>query len=70
MEMELLTFLQKEVYQLLYETPVNIAGQEFIGVDTSISYRWVTDAAGDFSFSITNTNQIDMKYAEDVGDPL
>ena len=54
----------------LYETPVNIAGQEFIGVDTSISYRWVTDAAGDFSFSITNTNQIDMKYAEDVGDPL
>ena len=54
----------------LYETPVNIAGQEFIGVDTSISYRWVTDAAGDFSFSINNTNQIDMKYAEDVGDPL
>ena len=54
----------------LYETPVNIAGQEFIGVDTSISYSWVTDAAGDFSFSIVNTNQIDLKYAEDIGDPL
>ena len=23
----------------LYETPVNIAGQEFIGVDTSVRYR-------------------------------
>ena len=54
----------------LYETPVNIAGQEFIGVDTSISYSWVTDALGDFSFSIVNTNQIDLKYAEDIGDPL
>ena len=54
----------------LYETPVNIAGQEFIGVDTSISYSWVTDSLGDFSFSIVNTNQIDLKYAEDIGDPL
>ena len=54
----------------LYETPVNIAGQEFIGVDTSIRYSWVTDSAGDFFFSIGNTNQIDMKYAEDIGDPL
>ena len=54
----------------LYETPVNIAGQEFIGVDTAIFYNWVTDAAGDFSFSITSTNQIDLKYAEDIGDPL
>ena len=54
----------------LYETPVNIAGQEFIGVDTSINYSWVTDALGDFSFSIVNTNQIDLKYAEDIGDPL
>jgi outer membrane receptor protein involved in Fe transport len=54
----------------LYETPVNIAGQEFIGVDTSIRYNWVTDSAGDFFFSIASTNQIDMKYAEDIGDPL
>ena len=54
----------------LYETPVNIAGQEFIGVDTSISYNWVTDSLGDFYFSIVNTNQIDLKYAEDIGDPL
>ena len=54
----------------LYETPVNIAGQEFIGVDTSVSYSWVTDALGDFSFSIVNTNQIDLKNAEDIGDPL
>ncbi len=54
----------------LLETPVNIAGQEFIGVDTSISYNWVTDSLGDFSFAIYNTNQIDLKNAEDVGDPL
>ena len=54
----------------LYETPVNIAGQEFLGVDTSVSYSWVTDAAGDFFFSLNNSNQIDLKFAEDVGDPL
>ena len=54
----------------LYETPVNIAGQEFLGVDTSVSYSWVTDSAGDFSFAVSSTNQIDLKYAEDVGDSL
>ena len=26
--------------------PSNIAGQEFIGIDTSVSYAWVTDSAG------------------------
>ena len=30
----------------------------------------VTDAAGDFFFSLSNSNQIDLKFAEDVGDPL
>ena len=50
--------------------PSNIAGQEFIGVDTSVSYAWVTDAAGDFSFSLFSSHQIDLKYAEDIGDPL
>ena len=54
----------------IFETPVNIAGQEFMGVDTSVSYSWVTDSAGDFSFAISSTNQIDLKYAEDVGDSL
>ena len=54
----------------LYETPVNIAGQEFLGVDTSVSYSWVTDSAGDFSFAVSSTNQIDLKYAEDIGDSL
>jgi outer membrane receptor protein involved in Fe transport len=49
---------------------VNIAGQEFLGVDTSVSYSWVTDAAGDFYVSVDSTNQIDLKYAEDIGDPL
>ena len=54
----------------LYETPVNIAGQEFLGIDTSVSYSWVTDSAGDFRISANISNQIDLKYAEDVGDPL
>jgi iron complex outermembrane receptor protein len=54
----------------IFETPVNIAGQEFLGVDTSVSYSWVTDAAGDFYVSVDSTNQIDLKYAEDIGDPL
>ena len=50
--------------------PSNIAGQEFIGIDTSVSYAWVTDAAGDFSMSLFSSHQIDLKYAEDLGDPL
>ena len=54
----------------IYETPVNIAGQEFLGIDTSVSYSWVTDSAGDFSMSLFSSHQIDLKYAEDVGDPL
>ena len=54
----------------LYETPVNIAGQEFLGIDTSVSYSWVTDSAGDFRISANVSNQIDLKYAEDIGDPL
>ena len=53
MDMELQMFFQQEVSTALYETPVNIAGQEFIGVDTSVRYSWVTDSAGDFSFSIS-----------------
>jgi len=54
----------------IYETPVNIAGQEFLGIDTSVAYAWVTDKAGDFSVSVFSSHQIDLKYAEDVGDPL
>ena len=54
----------------IYETPVNIAGQEFLGVDTAVSYAWVTDKAGDFNFSVFSSHQIDLKYAEDIGDPL
>jgi len=54
----------------IYETPVNIAGQEFLGIDTSVSYGWVTDAAGDFNLSVFSSHQIDLKYAEDIGDPL
>ena len=54
----------------IYETPVNIAGQEFLGVDTSVIYSWVTDAAGDFNVSLFSSHQIDLKFAEDIGDPL
>ena len=54
----------------LLETPVNIAGQEFLGIDSSIGYSWVTDSAGDFRISANISNQIDLKYAEDIGDPL
>ena len=54
----------------IYETPVNIAGQEFLGIDTAVSYAWVTDKAGDFNVSVFSSHQIDLKYAEDVGDPL
>ena len=54
----------------LTSRPSNIAGQEFLGIDTSVSYSWVTDAAGDFSMSLFSSHQIDLKYAEDLGDPL
>ena len=43
---------------------------EFLGVDTAVSYAWVTDKAGDFNFSVFSSHQIDLKYAEDIGDPL
>ena len=45
----------------IYETPVNIAGQEFLGIDTAVSYAWVTDKAGDFNFSVFSSHQIDLK---------
>ena len=41
-----------------------------MGIDTAVSYAWVTDKAGDFNFSVFSSHQIDLKYAEDIGDPL
>ena len=54
----------------IYNQPINMSGQEFIGADYSIAYSWVTDNYGDFSVRLNGTYQHDLKFATRKGDPL
>ena len=54
----------------IYNQPINMSGQEFIGADYSIAYSWVTDNYGDFSLRLNGTYQHDLKFASRKGDPL
>ena len=54
----------------IYNQPINMSGQEFIGADYSIAYSWVTDNYGDFSIRLNGTYQHDLKFASRKGDPL
>ena len=47
----------------LFNTPLNIASQEYQGFDWAMSYSLITDKAGDFGFSARGSNQIDLKSA-------
>ena len=55
--------------EALYNQPLNIASQEYQGLDWSMRYTLITDTRGDFSFSIRGSNQLNLKQATDPGEP-
>ena len=53
----------------LYNQPLNIASQEYQGLDWSMRYTLITDTRGDFSFSVRGSNQLNLKQATLPGEP-
>ena len=53
----------------LYNQPLNIASQEYQGLDWSLRYTLITDTRGDFGFSVRGSNQLNLKQATLPGEP-
>jgi outer membrane receptor protein involved in Fe transport len=53
----------------LITQPLNIASQEYQGLDWSLRYTLITDTRGDFGFSVRGSNQLNLKQATEPGEP-
>ena len=58
-----------EGFASITNQPLNLAGQEYLGLDWSMNYSLVTDTIGDFRFSVRGTNNIENKFASEQGTP-
>ena len=56
-------------FESIRNQPLNLAGQEYLGLDWSMNYSLVTDTIGDFRFSVRGTNNIENKFASEQGQP-